>query len=317
MAKQIEELIQLAFKEQASFGTAESSFLASDVMEVEAGAKISIEPRVREISLVSGKFGQNQSVIGPREASISASMPFRTGGVAGSPGDVALFLQACGLKETDSSNTFTYIPTSKQSEFKDFTAWALSGNNDTSSAEQYVVQNIMGSGKITLDFDQNSAMFAFEGKGALNAAPSSASQVDKTASSIVVPSLVGATIGFFSDTDYIPISIEFDLGNEVSVTLNPSNTNGLGISLIAKRKIKWTAKVYRDSGIDPHGTLFAGTLGGISVAWGTGTNRHTVATTKAQITDVKDSDQNGISTYDLSGICVDNDLTITINTNAA
>ena len=72
MSYQVEQLIQLALKEQAIKGTAEGSFQATDVVEVEAGAKFTHSPHVRNIRLVSGGYGWSKSIIGPREVGISA-----------------------------------------------------------------------------------------------------------------------------------------------------------------------------------------------------------------------------------------------------
>lgn len=318
MAKQVAELIQIAMKEQAVFGTEEGAFSASDVVEVDAGASVSFDPKVREVNLVSGSFGQTKSVIGPKEMSPSMTFQFRTGGALDAVGDIAKGLKASALKESSDAGIYTYVPTSKQSEMVDYTLWLLSGNPDTDSAIQEKVKNVMGSSKIMLDFDNAAATLQFEGKGALAAAFATASQVSKTPSSVAIPALAGCTVNFFGDSNYVPINIEFDLGGEVSTTLKPDDTvSHLGITMLTKRKVKWTAKVYMDSAAIPYTELIAGTTGAISVAWGSGSNRFTVATTKAQITGVSKSDQNGVMAYDLSGICEDNDLTVTINTNAA
>lgn len=324
MSRQVEELIQVLLKNQATFGTAESSLVAADVAEVEAGAMISIDPRVKEIALVGAGFTQNKSIIGPRECGITLNYPFRTDGAeTGSPGQIGAALKSCGMLETASDqdtdttdDRFVYTPTSKQSEYTDSTIWGHSGNLDSSASMIYKAQNVMFNGKIVLDFDNAYASLQLDGKGLLTSIPALGTQASVTPSTAPTPALIDATISFFSDSDYIPINIEFDFGQDIVVTLKPdaSDASGLGVVLIAKRKMTWNAKFYHDSGVNPYTPLFAGTTGTISTAWGALPNLFTVSTTKAQITSLSHSDQDGITTYDASGILIDNDLTVQIDT---
>lgn len=317
MAKQVLALSQVLVKEQATFGAAETTLDNTNAAEVES-PKLTIGTRVRKMALVSGGFSQQRSIIGPREASVSMVYPFRTGNAEASFGAIASAIKACGFKETlsdtdeDSSNDRAiYTPSNKQSEWKDLTVWGYSGNADASGALLRKIANVMGNGKITLDFNSGVALFNFDGKGILIAEDAAATQASITPSAIVCPSLVGSTINFFGD-DYDLISLEFDFGQEVTVTAAPqTETTGLGQSYISKRLITWKAKVYKDTSAIPVTTFHAGTTGAISVAWGTAPNKWTVSTTKAQIDEPpQDSDENGIETFDLSGICVDNDFAI-------
>lgn len=317
MSYQVEQLIQLALKEQAAKGTAQQSFVADDIVEVEAGAKFTHSPHVRNMRLVRGDYGWSKSIIGPREVGISASLPFRTGGEAKKPGDIAKFLEACAFKmsiDAEEEGIYTFTPTAKPTEQKAFTAWLLSGNPDSSSCITYIAQDVMGSGKITLDFNDAVAMFSFEGKGALASIPASGSHTAKTPNSTPTPALIDATISIFGDSDLIPINIEIDIKNTVMVTLNPTKDNGLGISLITNREIDYTMKVYKRTSTDPFTGLFTGLVGGISVEWGVNSNKFAVNTTKAEITGIGESDQDGVTCYDISGKILNDDLTVTIDT---
>jgi hypothetical protein len=317
MSYQVDELIQLAFKEQTTKGTAESTFEATDVVEVESGAKIVHSPHVRNIRLVGGGYGWRKSIIGPREIGLSASLPFRTGGAAKSPGDIAKFLQASGFKQTiDAGDTgvYTFTPTAKPTEQKAFTAWMLSGNPDASSCIAQIARDVMGTCKISLDFNEAIALLSFDGKGALASIPTAGSQVTKTPSTIHTPALIGATVSIFNDTDYVPISIEFDVKATVTVTLDPTDNSGCGITVLTNREIDYTMKVYKKSSTDPHTRLYTGLVGGISVEWGVENNKFEVATTKAEVTGVDASDQDGVTCIDVSGKILDDDLTVTIDT---
>lgn len=317
MSYQVDELIQLVFKGQAAKGTAESSFEATDVVEVESGAKIAHSPHVRNIRLVSGGYGWRKSVMGPREIGLSASLPFRTEGVAKSPGDIAKFLQASGFKQTkDAGDTgiYTFTPTAKPTEQKAFTARMLSGNPEATSCIAQTARDVMGTCKISLDFNEAIALLSFDGKGALASIPAAGSQVAKTPSVIHTPALIGATVSIFDDTDYVPISIEFDVKATVTVTLDPTDDSGCGITVLTNREIDYTMKVYKKSSTDQYTRLYTGLVGGISVEWGVVNNKFTVETSKAEVTGVDASDQDGVTCIDVSGKILDDDLTVKIDT---
>lgn len=318
MAKQVVDLGMLLLKIQQTQGVMET-VLATTCLSEATKPQLTFDPSVTEVALSGSGFSQNASVIGPLEGALNGSYPVRTGGAVDSPGDWAIPLQACGFKETELSHVYTYTPSSVQSEWKGLTAYMYSGNKNTSGAMLRKLANILGTGKITLDFEKSIATFEFNGKGAYDGgAAATETQPAVTKSTALVQNLKGAVMSLFSDSDYIPISIEFDIGNEVNVTTNGANSvSGKGISVFTKRAIKWTMKCYRDTNVTPETTLLAGTTGTISVQWGTAPNKITVATTKAQITKADVGDQNGVETYDLSGICVDNDLTITEDTTVA
>lgn len=319
MARQVVKLSQTLMKHQTDATTAVTTLVAADVMEFEDGFKLSIDPKVTDIKLSGAGFGQSKSVIGVQECAFSGSLPMRTNGAEGvtGAGQCGKALGICGMVEVasdsdaDSSvDRFIYTPSNSITAWKSGTFLGESGNVDASGSLLRKVQNAMGNAKITLDFDNDIAKLSIDGKGALVTADTIGSQVTVTPLNVDVPSLKGATISFFSDADYVLTMLEFDLGSASTVTLNPSNTNGLGQSVITERAIKWTAKVYRDTTAIATTPLLARTIGGISVAWGAVPNKITVSTTKAQITSVKEGDQNGVETYEISGICVDNDLAV-------
>lgn len=318
MARQSNALGLVLGQLQSAFDTAATVLDATDVLEIQGGYSIDQAVRTNEVDLVGGGWTQNQSVLGPRDATVSMTMPLRTGGAADSVGQIATLLKASMLDETDVSDVYTYVPTAKYSEWNALTLWNYSGNLDSSGCMLEKFHNVIGSMKFSLDFGTGVALATFDGKGVYSAAQEAGTQPDVTPSAIVVPSLVGATISFFSDTDYCLLSIEFDLGFDVSPTLQPNATDGsgLGVTVPGKMKAKWTAKVYHDTTVNPITALLARTLGTISIAWGTAPNKFTISTTKAMITEVKKSEDNGITTYDLSGILVDNNISIAIDTTS-
>jgi hypothetical protein len=319
MARQVVKLSQVLMKHQTDATTAVASLVAADVMEFEDGFKLSIDPKVTEIRLSGAGFGQNKSVIGVQECAFSGTLPMRTNGIEGATGagQCGKALGICGMLETTSDSDadssvdrFIYTPSNSISAWKSGTFLGESGNVDSNGSLLRKVQNCMGNAKITLDFDNDVAKLSIDGKGALVSADTVGTQVTVTPLAVDVPSLKGATINFFGDSDYCLTNFELDLGNASTVTLCPSNANGLGQSVITDRAVKWTAKVYKDSAAIATTPLLAGTVGTISIAWGAVPNKITISTTSAQITKVVDGDQNGVETYELSGICVNNQVAV-------
>lgn len=315
MAKQVVELGMLLAKLQSTFGTMETTLSTVDFVETAKPPSLSFEPTVSPVELVGAGFSQNQSVIGALESSLQASFPLRTGGAEGAFGEWYKFLQASGWKVTVSDHTATCVPTSKQSEWKDMTLGAYSGNSGTTSSLLYKIGNALFGFKITLDFEKAIATIDFTGKGAPAGAPTIATQPAATKAGGVVQSLKGSAFSFFNETYFIPLQATFECTNEVNVTLDHSNTpGGKGMSLFTKSRITWSATGYRDSGVALETSLLAGTIGSIVFSNGTAPNAITIDTAKAQITKIDYADSNGVETISASGICIDNDLEITIDT---
>lgn len=314
MSYQVDELIQLALKKQSIAGTAEESFDASNIVEIESGSKFTHSPHVRNIRLVNGGFGWKKSIVGPREVGLTASLPFRTGGEEGKPGNVAVFLEASGFKKEDEDNgVYTFKPTTSPSQF---TAWMLSGNPGANSCIAHIARDVKGACKISLDFNEAIALLSFDGKGILSDIPDTDSHKSiTTATTTPTPSLVGATINLFDDNELIPVNIEFDIKATVTVTLDPTNDSGCGITLLTNREIDYTMKVYKRTSINPYSTLYSANHGTISVEWGVVKNKFKVETNKAEITGIDTSDQDGVTCLDISGKILDDDLTVTIDTS--
>lgn len=310
-------------KQQATFGTAETSLTNSDFAEVMEGGSVTFEPTVSDQRYIGANTGNAASIIGGLYGSVKFQIPIRSGGSEGATGLLGKVLPALGLKETSSNagggvgvDRYVYTIDETQSNWKDLTVWAYTGNKGTSLSVLRKIYNVLFGGKIVLDFENATAMLDIEGRGAYNGAPTDATQPTCSPSGVVSPALRGVTFSMFGDTDYTPISMEIDFNQDVVNTLSPSAAYGVGVSQIVRKGARWSAKVYQDvvATIAPETALIAGTTGALSVIWGTVPNKFTLASSKMQITKCDRSDQNGIGVYDLSGIFVDNDISFTIDT---
>jgi hypothetical protein len=272
------------------------------------------------MDMVGGGFSQELSVIGPQKASFKATFPLRYGGATDDPGDFGLIMQAAGWTQSaPSSNVITWTPENVQSAWKDATVWGYSGNKSSSGSLLTKLGNMMGNGRLSLDFDKGVAQIEFDGKGMFTAAPTDATQEAYTRNNSAVKPLKGATISIMGDSDYDPVSFELDFGQDVGQAVKPSDASGMGVSTIAKRKIKWSCKVYKDTVATsaPITALLAGTTAAISIVWGAKPQLWTITITAAQIEKAASSDQNGIECYDLSGLILNNACTISLDTASA
>ena len=299
-------------KLQAVYGVGETALIGTDAAEVYLdGFKASSTPMVSPIRL-AGNGTPSKSVIGPSKGEITMPYPIKNGGAA-TPGQWTKPLQCSGFKESAVGSVYTYTPTYKQSEMKDCTVWAYSGNLDTTSSLLRKMTNCQFDWEITLDWRGEAALgkVEFTGFGSSPAAPATATSPAITKNAANIVTIVGATVGFFGDADYDPLMIKFK--NTRGPVPLANYTSGYGMTLLtAPAAIEWEATVYMDTGALAETTMRAGTLGTISVMWGTAPEKITIATaaSKAQITECTVGEQDGVETYELKGIIVDNDFSI-------
>lgn len=322
-----EELNTMLIKKQVTFGTEETSLTNSDFAEVEPGAIITYEPSVKEMKYVGVAAGFAAPVVGPIECGVKFTIPLRTGAAEGSTGLLGRILKGFGMAvattDTDTDSTqdrFIYTISEDRSNWEDFTGWFYTGAEGSNQSLLTKVGNVMFKGKINLNFDDATAMLEVEGRGAGSSSPATATRPTCTSTNVLVPALKNVTFTLLGDSDYRPISMEIDFNQEVIVTVDPTKSSGRGVSIIKRNGITWKAKVYKDviATVDPYTALSGRAPAAFSCAWGTAPNKITLSSTKALLTaKPDDSDQNGISTWDLSGVFVDNDFAIQLDTAAA
>lgn len=326
LTRQVTNLEALLLKQQAAFGTAETSLAAADFAEVMEGASVTFEPTVTERRYVGANSGNGLSIVGPLNAGIKFSLPIRSGGAEAS-GLLGTVLPAFGLLATGSSlaspgtnDKWVYTVSEVKSNWKDLTAWAYSGNKGTTSSVLRKISNILLGGKMILNFEEGTGVLECEGRGIFNGAPTDATQETCTPSTVGHPAMrsIGA-FTLFGDSDYTPLSFEVDFNQDAVVTVSPTGTYGLGLSDIVRKGLRWRARVYQDTvaNITPESSLIAGTSSTLSIIWGAVPNKFTITSSKIQITKADRSDQNGVGVYDLEGHFVDNDFSFTMETVTA
>jgi hypothetical protein len=321
----VPELKQLLLKEQTVPYTIEAALTNTDFAEVEA-PEFKWAAGAAPIKLSGANSGERPSIIGGYEADVTFSLPLRYGGAEGNAGLFGKVIKAMGfaLADTDTDADLTddkliWTPSDNSDNHKAMTAWGYSGNKGTGKAILHKIGNVMFGGKLALDFDQCTTKLSAEGKGYYSGVATAATQASVTPSSVLVPSLKGCLFSIFGDSDYKPVSFEIDFNQSAVVTIDPTTSSGKGPTVLKRNgAMKWTAKVYKDipSVVDPETQLTSGATGALSISWGATPNKWTISGT-LQLTGLASSDQNGVEAWDMSGIIVDQDLSIQLETVTA
>jgi hypothetical protein len=210
----------------------------------------------------------------------------------------------------------TYTFSSVRSEWKDGTAWGYSGDLSTTGALLRKCSNLIFNPKWIIEAGKP-AIMELAGMGVYGGAATTAAQPLITKARISPPAFLGATtLTINGDSDYKVLKVEFDAGQIVSLTTDPSKAYGLDQSQITNRKIKWKSTVYCDSigTANPEAALLARTEGAVSVAYGTAPNKITFAAPYGQITAAPLGDSDGVQVWELEGQCNRNSFTIELDT---
>lgn len=322
MARQVKRLESVLLKKQTSFGTAEDTLINTDLIEpMKDGVSLSFENNTSEIDLINANPGIVDAVVGPTEVALTLPFAIRGGGAVDTFDPWTKLLDCSGFSQTESTDVYTWALEKQSVDWEDATVWWYSGNQTASSSFIDKISNCMFSPKFIFDFSKDVCYprVEFSGKGVYAGAPALGTTPTLTPSTVRCSSLKGATVSFFGDTDYVPISLEFDIGNEIVVNVDGTESTGLGVTTLVQNPIRWSAKLYRDSAAAPETAYFAGTLGTITVSFGTAPNVFEIGTneSKAQITEWSRSDDNGVEVVDVSGVVLNNGFYVEADTTAA
>lgn len=308
-------LALLLISEQSIFGTMVTPLISTDLIETIGPAKITNNPNMTELSLVAGGHSQDASIPGAVDQDLSFQVPMRAA-AADDVGQCGKLLRLAGMKETETADgVFTYEFTSKQSEMTDGTAWLYSGNLDANESVRKVGSNAVLVPKWTIEGGKFGIM---DLSTKMCFAPwAAATQPGITKEQTLPPAFIGAsTMTLLADNDYKILSLSIDPQMEIKLTKDPSAAYGYGVSVLTNRKIKFTAKVYRDNlaTLDPMTAMLGKTIGTLEIEYGIVPQKVKYSSTYAQITSIEEDDEEGVETYTISGLFERNDFRIVMST---
>jgi hypothetical protein len=318
MAKQSINLDLLLVSAQDSWGAEQAGLTAAHFIETVGPAKLKLNSNPNEVDLIGGGFEQDASIPGAQEIDLSLAVHMRSNG-ADAAGQAGTLLKCAGMKQTESTptgGTFTYVPTSLISEQKDFTAWMYSGQIGSNACFLYKAFNGLFIPKWTFETGKPclmdlSAKLCYSGVSALATQPTSASTPALTKQRTIAPAFMGLNTHLILNSAlYQIISAEIDMGQEAALTVDAGATYGRAESIFSKRKIKWKAKIYKDTTVDPETALLGKTIAAVTFDFGVIPQRHSFSSSYGQITNISNSDEGGVETWDIEGIFERNDFTI-------
>lgn len=315
MAASFEELNVLLAKLQSAKAEEATGLVSSDFLAVGQGFELGPSYAMEPMDFASGTFGQAQNVFGGGGVDIKINMPVIPTASTTEP-DVGLLLKCSGMEMTPAMKLHTYAFTSTPASQKDVTLWKYSGQLTASEAVLTKAHSAQFDFKLSSEAGK-SLQAEFTGKGVLSAIPAVASYVSGSLTLPTVgPAYLKATTMKVCTTACKVIKFELTSGNTVVLVKDPSTTYGFGYAEITKRQAAFTATVIEAASFLPHTNLEAGTLGDFDIVFGSGTDSKVeiVSTAgKTQLTSVKHSSDEGVNVWELTGIFVDNALSIKIN----
>jgi len=311
------ELDVLLVKTQAAIGTAQESLANTDFMAVDKNFTLDFNQEQATPDMVAGIFGQTQQVPGLYSYDAKITLPIIPTGTSTEP-TVGALLKASGMTVSTATNKHTYSPSSTYTAWKDVTLWSYTGDKASGDSLLSKAHSCMFDWTLTAEVGQP-CMLEFTGRGPAYAIPAAATYVSGSLAplSAAIPAVLKATTVTIAAQTYKLLKFTTTIGNEVRLLKDPRATGGYFRGDIAKRASKWTATVYQEnlSDLDPHTELNTPSFTSFSITWGTAGSRIKVAadTNKAQITSVKNVDEEGIKVFELEGIFVDNGFTLVVN----
>ena len=313
------KLSLILLEKQSGLTVPQPDLSANDFADVLEGSA-SVDVDVEQDNRGGGGFQNNPATVGKSTADISLTYSLYSRGSAASEPSFIRALECAGWeRQLDNPNI---IMRPRNDIVDAATIYAYSGGvgADKSLLEKF--KNVMFDGVVNLEAGKR-ATLELSGKGAYYAPPVVATQpnVDGYRERVTAPPLMGATVSI-NGKAYKFLTCTLNFGQTVEPDVDATDTYGGGESEIVERNINWTATVYMkpDSDFVPHTNLFAGTTGTLDFQWGTkfGTPDCRILAPKATIHNVKEADNNGVLTWELTGIIEDNDVELRIyNGNAS
>jgi hypothetical protein len=320
----IKELDVYLVKEQAVFGTAETSLSnTANFFPALPDSKVEVTTEFQEVEVVSGGYDQDIAVRGHVKAAVNLSCYMRSiGTLVTSVPDFGLLAKAAGFAASTSTGGSKYLHTFVPSTTligKDLTVWHYAGGVGTSASILRKVGNVVGDWKVAGEAGKGVVFSLVSGKG---------QYISDAAATLVVPtkdrSLIPAAntlVVLINNVAYKVLKFEFTGGNSSEQFIDSTTSYGMGRSDITKKKGKFMVQVYADAALTlPITALLGGDVlatTALSIRYGsTADKKINIACLYPQYTDCKTEDAGGLTVWTLTGNMTRNDVTIIVNADA-
>jgi hypothetical protein len=318
MVPTFEKLKLLTAKVQSALGT-KATPAAADFVTVDDTFSLEYKKEFTEQALAQGIFGNPQAVAGTSSVDVKVSLPIIPTGSATVP-NVGKFLDCSGTDYTLATLKHSWVPTSViATNWQDMTLWGYSGCKDTGDAIITKAHSVMFDWEISGEVGKPVVM-TFTGKGVPDGVPAAGSYLTDSIAAIsgAPPAMLKNATQTINGTAMTILKFSVKGGNDVQLIKNMSDDSGYMQSMIVNKKAEWSATVYMEdvSAKNPLIGMAAGTLATTTIKFGNATNylvSITSGSSKSEIRDCKMGNDNGLTTWEITGSFVDNDYTIAIN----
>lgn len=314
-----QKLNLLLAKAQTTLGTAIGSLASpTNFITVDDNFELTYKKDFAEQSLVQGIFGQAQRVAGMSMFDAKVSLGIIPTGAVTEP-VIKPFLDACGTIYVLATKKHSWTPTSVvAANWKDLEMWSYTG--DATSGDSILSKAHSCMFDVEFAGEVGKVVTAtFTGKGVPVAVPAAGTYPTvPTIITTVPPAVLKNTTMTINGLTLNILKFSVKMGNDVQLIKSPADESGYLQSMIVGRKSTWSVTVYMQdaSTNNPQSLMAAGTLGTTTIKFGASTDNlisFTSGASKSEIIDCKQSSDNGLMTWDITGNYVDNNFTIAIN----
>lgn len=302
---------------QAALGVGEAALTASDWIDCLGESKLDIVPTSDPMRTVSGRSSQDASVPGLINADIQLDFVIRSAGAAVLPHWMKIAQAArLALTETVVDNGTKYIL--KPSDIhKDVTVWKYGGAPGANKSQLKQAVNCVFDWKITQEVGKKAIISFQSGKGSILNLPISGTLPTIVKPELYTPALLSADLISLFGQSYKLIKYEISGSVVVEQRLDGTTFSGYGNTEATDHEIKFAITVYADTPnvIDPYTAWRNSTTGDILITYGKTGEKISHNIGDAQIDDIKESKQGNITSWDMTGISIDNNYTLTVNSD--
>lgn len=310
----------------------DSLFGASDFLMVADGFSLDVTQEMTAQKYATGIFDQHRSVPGTVSADakittyLSANNSNSTGYPDAQADAFAIYLLASGMSVAqvgdEDSLTRAYWPTSNYTGWNALKLHKYSGDLTAGNSLLTKACGVMFNGVIKGEIGKPISL-ELTGKGAVSAMPANVDYPGGTFTQLsdVIPAVLKSSAFQIAGGTYKLLTFEWDFGNKIELVKDMTAPFGFGYAEITDRTAKWKVKVYESpygEGTNPFGAMAAGTVTDIKIVVGTSPTELTFKTgygsaNQAQITSIKPGNDNGINTWEIDGIVLNNDWAMLVN----
>jgi hypothetical protein len=312
----VEKLSLVLGELQTSIDVPEPALAANDFIDVVEAYTADVSPDSEADNRGSGMFDQRERTLGKTEVEIGLTMALYSMGGTSESAIIKLF-RAAGFERILDTGMVVLRP---RSEIVDaMTFWTYKGGPGTNRSIRTEFGNVMFDWVIRLEAAKR-ALAQFTGVGLLDALPVRATQpnVEAYRERQVAPAIKAATVSI-NGVAYQFVRCEISGNQAPQNTVDAAHPYGGGFSEITDRNIEFTATVYAKpiASQVPHTNLYAKTSGTLDFQFGTfyGNPDVRIYAAAAFLDDVKNGDENGVSTWDIKGYIERNLMEVRIYKN--